>query len=205
MNNQKYQNEPDAFELVGLGLNECYLNLLPDQCPPSGSEEWRWIENWGFRCASVYAPKEAVWHHWTEDQAKDLYKYLRGFDLIISYNWEFDSKILSVAGKMDILPAFSMMHVVQDLIGYRLRLQNLSNSNGLYGTRNGLPKFLDSDPDKAQCESYNQNKIRSLNFLMDLALKQSYLNYWPCGETRSLKKMSTNNWRQSMDRSRIKF
>ena len=180
-----------------------FLNIIPDMIPDEGDGAWEWIENYGWRCATTHSGGHTI--HCTRDGDRSLYEYLRSKDLVISYNWLFDSLILSSVGDPRNLGRFSMMHAIEDSLGYRISLQNISNSNGHYGTRNGLPKFLRSNPTIEECKGYNINKIESMQFVLDRALNKGWLNYYQPGEERGIKKLDTRHWEHLINGSRMSF
>ena len=201
-----YEENPEEFELTDQGLKEIYLNILPGQLPPSGSAHWDDIENWGWRLITTYEPARDCWKDWSEERAGDLYYYLKLNDLVISYNWVgFDSKILNLAGNTRHIGAFSMMDVIKEATGQRLKLQNLSNHNNFYGVRKDLSKFLNDNPTDEQCQAYNRNKIKSLNFLVTKAVKDKWLNYYSAGDDRRLEKLDTSNWAELLAGCRMPF
>ena len=199
-------SEVKEYKPKNQGLNELYLNIIPDAIPESGSKDWDNLDQWGWQVVTTYNPKSDVYLDWTEDKSEELHHYLGSADIIISYNWDgFDSKILSMYGSVKHLSAFSFMHQVMELTGIRLKLQNLANHNGFYGIRKDLAKFLNEMPTLNQCRAFNRNKINSLNFLIDKAINDGYLNYYSVGDERKLSKINTTTWLDKLKSWSIPF
>ena len=175
--------------------NLVFLNVLPDMVPPT-SGSWENMEQWGISLATTYDPENDSYIHWNDASAEQcLVSHLRAQDLVISYNWGFDRKILSAYGKVNRIPAFSLMDQIHREVGTRLRLQNLGNANGIDSTKVDLADFLSSNPDKDQRIGYNTNKIRTMNGLIQKAIIDGYLWYYPVGtEDRSAKMLTTDAW-----------
>lgn len=192
-------------QLKDQGLNEVYLNVIPDQMPPKG-EPWESIENWGIRLATTYNPESDTWMDWTEEMAERLYHYLGSFDLIISYNWSnFDKQVISIGGNTERLSGFSVMDQVTSNIGQRIKLQNLSYYNGQDATRLDLGRLIEMDPDFESYQGYNRSKIKSLNHVINKALTDGNLNYWSCGNERKLENFDTSSWGQTLNDMRVPF
>ena len=185
--------------------NLVFINVLPDAVPPT-SGEWENMEQWGISLATTYNIRNGQWIHWTEDAAEQcLVSHLRAQDLVISYNWSFDRKILSAYGKTNRIPAFSLMDQVQREIGTRLRLQNLGNANGIDSTKVGLADFLSNNPDIDQRIGYNKNKIGTMSAIIQKALTDGTLWHYGTGEDRTPRRFSTIGWETILNGYAHKF
>ena len=174
--------------------NLVFLNVLPDMIPPT-SGEWENIEQWGISLATTYDPGNDAYIHWNDESAEQcLVSHLCAQDLVISYNWSFDRQILSAYGKVNRVPAFSLMDQIQRQLGLRLRLQNFGNANGIDSTKVDLADFLSNNPDKDQRIGYNTNKIRTMNGLIQKAIIDGSLLYYGTGEDRTLRIFHTTAW-----------
>ena len=183
-----------------------YLNILPDQIPPT-SGSWDDLSEWGISVATTYNVARNEWIHWSEEAAEQcLISHLRAQDLVVTYNYNgFDKMILSAFGKVDRIPAFSLMDRIQEDVGVRLRLQNVGRANGLEAIRIGIPDFLRANPDRDQRIGYNVNKINVMNALVQRAIMNGTLWYYGTGEDRSPRRFNTMKWKDILNGSRMTF
>ena len=184
---------------MNLMYNEVYLNILPDYVPKPGSKDWNHLQNWGYRLVTTFDPKNKTYIHWQKNVRSELYSYLEDRDITIGYNWtDFDSQILA---NLKNVIGFSVMHEVQNLIGVRLKLENLARANGLKGYHRDLAVFLNKNPNLQECKIFNIDKIRFLKRIMNQAINNNFLYYLTLNGKK--KRMETKHWKDTLNKRRI--
>ncbi|GAB7079481.1 DEAD/DEAH box helicase [Megalodesulfovibrio paquesii] len=99
-----------------------------------GSEDvggWKHIAKMGVSVAVLYDSLDDQFHSFTQEELPELFERLRALDLVIGYNLKrFDYTVLQPFADYPLhtLPTLDMLEVVQQRLGYRLKLDTLAQA-----------------------------------------------------------------------------
>ena len=175
-----------------------YLNVKPQKADEQNPNNWQNIEQLGLSVAATYNAVTKTYRIYEEKDDKKLIRSLLESDLVITFNGQFDLKVLSKYTDQDLLTnikSFSMLENIEGDLWERLSLANLAKQNlNRYQTttvmhqielyKRGLMGIL------RKTVEYD---IRSIVELFKLGCKRKFLHYW-CPEVWTQKSFRTDSW-----------
>ena len=185
--------------------NAVFLNIIPDVLTPDTNEQWDDLQHWGISLATTMDASTAEVVHWSGSELENhLVDYLISRDLVISYNFAcFDYDILSSYGDVHQVVGFSLMDLVAETLGYRVRLQNLGRANGMPdATKLSLNQIMRSST--GEWLNYNINKCSTMRHVVERALERQTL-WHTQPKTFDQLRFSTQHWSTVLEHARRRF
>ena len=175
-----------------------YLNVKPQKADEQNPNSWQNIEQLGLSVAATYNAVTRIYRIYEEKDVKKLIRTLLEADLVVTFNGQFDLKVLNGYTDCNLLTdikSFSMLENIEGDLWQRLSLANLAKQNlNRYQTttvmhqielyKRGLMGIL---------RNTVEYDIRSIVALFKLGCKRKFLHYW-CPEVWTQKSFRTDSW-----------
>ena len=175
-----------------------YLNVKPQKADEQNPDSWQNIEQLGLSVAATYNAVTKIYRIYEEKDVKKLIRTLLDSDLVVTFNGQFDLKVLNGYANQDLLTdlkSFSMLENIEGDLWQRLSLANLAKQNlNRYQTTTVMHQIeLYKRELMGILRNAVQYDIKSIVALFKLGCKRKFLHYW-CPDVWTQKSFRTDSW-----------
>ena len=175
-----------------------YLNVKPQKADEQNPDSWQNIEQLGLSVAATYNAVTKIYRIYEEKDVKKLIRTLLDSDLVVTFNGQFDLKVLNGYANQDLLTdlkSFSMLENIEGDLWQRLSLANLAKQNlNRYQTTTVMHQIeLYKRELMGILRNAVQYDIKSIVALFKLGCKRKFLHYW-CPDVWTQKSFRRDSW-----------